>query len=104
MGIKVVSEGGAGYNTRFLNAETGEDIGKIIAVGYGAKIVIDHLVKMEAEIAMLHGIEVDVGETRWMTKHPVTGDYQQLASMTFRDGTEVRFKGDGTPYVVGQTD
>lgn len=96
--IKIVNESGISNQTKILNAKTGEDLGQRLAIGYGATIKIDrHYITMECEIIMLGG-DITADSTKWFTKHPITGEYAELAEMRFRDGAVVTFdeRGDVT--------
>ena len=97
--IRFVCKDGIGYGTQMFNAETGEDISKILAVSYGAQITIGELVEAKAQLAMV-GIDITAHRTVWETKHPLSNEYLPLAAIEFRDGVRVEFAEDGTPSVA----
>lgn len=96
--IKVTVKDGTGVTGRFLDADTGADLSKVLAIQYGATITLDHMVTMQANLCMVSG-EVVVGKTEWRTKHPVTGNYEPLAALVFRDGIRIDFDDAGMPVV-----
>lgn len=97
--IRFVSKDGLGNTTQLLDAETGDDLSKIIAVEFGATIEIGQEVKASCRIAMLE-LDIVAGKTEFHTKHPVTGRYLPVAAIEFRDGVRVEIAEDGTPTVV----
>lgn len=97
--IRFISEDGTGITMKVLNAKTGEDISKTLAISYGGQIVMDQLIKASVEICMM-SFDITAHETVWHTKHPVTGEYGPLAALVFRDGTKVEFDERGVPKVT----
>ncbi len=96
--IRFVNDSGIGHDTRIVDAETGEDLTKTLAIEYGGKVTIGNRVTAELSICFM-AIDVTAETTIWKTKHPVSGDYVDLAAMEFRDGTRVEFAEDGSPAV-----
>lgn len=98
--IRFQNDSGNAIQTKILNAETGEDISKIIPVEYGARIIIDRdMVVAECRIAMMH-IDMVAGKTIFETLNPVTKKYEPVRAIEFCDGSRVEIAEDGTPSVV----
>lgn len=96
--IRFVSDNGRGSRLKVLNAETGEDIGSKLSIKYGGTIVLDYLIT--AQLELVAAFDVAVHQTKWRTKHPITGDFATPKSITFADGTRVDFTDDGTPTIA----
>ncbi len=96
--IRFLSKDGTMHGIGIENAETGEDLTKLLALEYGAEIKLDKFVTARCGLLMIQANLV-AAKTEFVTKHPISGDYLPLASMTFRDGTTVEFAEDGTPSV-----
>lgn len=97
--IRFINKDGNGFSTELVNAETGEDILKIISVSYGAKINLDHdLVSASCNLMMCE-VDTVAGKTEFLTKHPISGEFLPVAAIEFRDGVRVVFAKDGTPSV-----
>ena len=96
--IRIVNERGRAHETKFLDAETGEQLK--LGVAYGVTITIDNgRVTASLPLVML-GADMTVSHAAWKTKNPVTGQFEPVASITFVDGTTVTFGDDGTPVVT----
>jgi hypothetical protein len=91
---------GISHDTKILNAETGESLSKILAVEYGVKIEIGKdTVSADARIAMMC-IDIAPEKVKFLTMHPVSGKYEAVAAIEFRDGARVEIAEDGTPSVA----
>jgi hypothetical protein len=99
--LRIVSEGGAGCGTRLIDTETGEDISKSIPISYGATVTIGEMVTAKCELAMVE-VDVTVGQTEFLAKHPISKDYQPVASVQFKDGWRIDFIDGGAPRVRQQ--
>jgi len=98
--IKFTNLNGSGPHTKLINAETGEDIGKILAVSYGAMITIGReRVTACCELSMMQ-LELVAGKTEFRTLNPISQRYEPVRAIEFRDGTRVEIAEDGTPSVV----
>lgn len=100
--IRFICKGGIGRETEILDAETGADISKIVAIEYGAKIEIGEMVTAECRLSMIEA-EIVAGVTTFITKHPVDQQYRPVAAIEFRDGVRVVFAEDGTPSIERQS-
>jgi hypothetical protein len=91
---------GISHDTKLIDAETGVDISKMLAVEYGVQITIDKdMVKAACRIAMV-SLEMAAGKVEFETLNPVTGKYENVRAIEFRDGSRVEISEDGTPSVV----
>lgn len=99
--IRFVSEGGVGFGTKLLDAETGEDLRNTVQIQYGAQITIGELVTANCTLSMIEA-DVVANKTSFLTMHPVSKDLQPVAAIEFRDGWRVEFSEDGTPRVRQQ--
>jgi len=98
--IRFKNDSGNSSLTEILNAETGEDVSKIIPVEYGARIIIDRdAVVAECRIAMIH-IDIVASKTVFETFNPVTKKYEPVRAIEFRDGSRVEIAEDGTPSIA----
>ncbi len=97
--LRIINDSGNGVFTKFVNAETGEDLSKLLAISYGATITIGPVVTAKLEPCILSA-DVTINHAEWLTKHPITGQFEPLAAMEFRDGSRVEFAEDGTPQLV----
>lgn len=89
---------GIGRDTKVTDANTGNDVQKVLAIEYGATFEIADIVKCRATIAMV-ALDITPDKTVFETKHPITGEYCPVAAIEFRDGTRVEIAEDGTPTV-----
>jgi hypothetical protein len=96
--IRFISKGGLGSHTQLVDAESGADLSKVLAVEYGATIELGNIVKATCRIAVCE-VDLLAGKTEFLTKHPVSGEYLAVAAIEFRDGTRVEMAEDGTPSV-----
>lgn len=96
--IRFISKHGIGNSTQILDAETGEDLQKIIAVKYGATIEIGQMVSAKCELMMCE-IDMVANKTVFTTRHPISRDYLPVAAIEFRDGVRIEIAEDGTPSV-----
>jgi len=96
--IRFRSEDGTGVLATITDAETGADIQKMLGIEYGATITLGHVVTAECKLSM---VEVDVvaQQTTFATKHPVSGRFEPVRAIEFRDGTRVEIAEDGTPSI-----
>ncbi|TPL40697.1 hypothetical protein [Mesorhizobium sp. B2-4-6] len=97
--LRFENTSGIGRETGVVDTTTGEDIGKVLAISMGAQIVIGEFVTCHATLSMIE-IDLAVDKTEFHTKNPVTGGYEPVAAIEFRDGTRVEIAEDGTPSVT----
>jgi hypothetical protein len=100
--IRIVSEGGVGRGTKFIDTETGENIGKVLDVEFGATLTVGEVVTAQCRLAMVE-VDVTAAKTDFLTMHPISKDYQPVAAIVFRDGWRIDFMEDGTPRARQQT-
>lgn len=93
--IKVICEDGSGIRTKIVDAETGEDLGKLLGLKIGAQLILNEMVVLRGEMVMPR-FEVAVGRADIMAKHP-DGTLAPVRRIEFRDGTSIVFAEDGTP-------
>jgi hypothetical protein len=96
--IRFVSQGGSGFGTKLLDAETGEDLTSIVPILYGAQITLGDVVTANVTLAMIEA-DVVANKTSFLTMHPISKDLQPVAAIEFRDGWRVEISEDGTPRV-----
>lgn len=96
--IRFENSTGAGNRTRITNAETGEDISKVLPIEYGATIRIEEMVVADCRIAMTC-FDVTPGKTVFHALNPVSGRYEPVSAIEFRGGCRVEIAEDGTPTV-----
>lgn len=94
MPIRITNEAGVGHETRILNAETGEDICRVVPVNYSARLVFDQIVTLECEVGMVK-VDVVPGVVRWHVPM-IDGD---VAEIRMKDGRVIHFGDDGVPDV-----
>lgn len=99
--IRIVSEGGTAYRTKFID-ENGDDLSSVLGVEYGATITLGTVVTAQCRLAMIEA-DVTVDRTDFLTKHPISKDYQPVAAIVFRDGCRIDFMEDGAPRVSRPT-
>lgn len=98
--IKFTNLNGISSHTKITNAETGENLGKVLAISYGAKIEIGReIVTAECELSMMR-FELVAGKTEFRTLNPASQRHEAVRAIEFRDGTPVKIAEDGTPSVV----
>lgn len=97
--IRFKNDSGNGILTEILNAETGEDITKILPVEYGVQITIGQVVTAQCRVVMVN-MDVVAGQTIFETLNPVTKKYEPVRAIEFGDGSRVEIAEDGTPSVV----
>jgi hypothetical protein len=100
--LRIVSEGGLGHDTKFIDTETGDDIFKVVPVSYGATVTIGEIVTARCELEMVE-IDIAVGKSEFLTTHPISKDLQPIASIQFKDGWRIEFFEDGAPRVNRST-
>ena len=100
--IRIVSEGGTGYGTKFIDTETGEDIGKVLDVEFGATVTVGEIVTAQCRLGLVE-VDVTASKIEFLTRHPISKDLQPVAAILFRDGWRIDFMEDGTPRVRQQT-
>lgn len=96
--IRFINKDGNGFSTEIENAETGENLAKLLAISHGAKIILGQQVIAEVE-PFFAAADITASKTNWVTKHPLMDSWLPLAAMEFRDGTRVEFAEDGTPSI-----
>jgi hypothetical protein len=96
--LRIVSEGGLGHGTKFIDTETGEDISKVVPISYGATVTIGEIVTARCELALVE-LDLAVGKTEFLASHPISKDLQPIASIQFKDGWRIEFLEDGAPRV-----
>ena len=98
--ITFSNDTGISRDTKIIDAETGDDLSKKLAVEYGVQITIDKdMVKAACRIAMV-SLEMAAGKVEFETLNPVTGKYDVVRAIEFRDGSRVEISEDGVPSVI----
>jgi hypothetical protein len=96
MPIKVVNDSGAGYGTKLIDADTGEDLTHRLPIMYGARVVITGgSVVLECEVDTVQ-IEAVAGVVRWH----IPGLADDIAEIRTREGKVIRIREDGVPEVA----
>ena len=99
--IKVISDDGIGHNLKVVDEATGQNVAQMLAIEYGGKITIALDKDIHAELALcMLAVEIAPKEINWMTKNPVTQNYEPVAMIEFRDGTRVELPKNGAPVVT----
>jgi hypothetical protein len=98
--ITFKNDTGLSRDTKIIDAETGDDLSRKLAVEYGVQITIDEdMVKAACRIAMV-SLEMAAGKVEFETLNPVTGKYDVVRAIEFRDGSRVEISEDGVPSVI----
>jgi hypothetical protein len=98
--IRFVNETGISNATQMIDTETGEDIGKKLAVEYGAQITIERdLVIAKCRLSML-SLSVVAGKVEYETRNPRSDRYERVRAIEFHDGSRVEISEDGIPSLV----
>jgi hypothetical protein len=98
--IRFKNDSGNGFLTEILNAETGEDVTKILAIENGVQLTIDQgPVRAQCRIFMA-AIDLTAAKTIFEALNPVTKKYEPVRAIEFCDGSRVEIAEDGTPSVV----
>lgn len=91
--MRIVNKTGISRDTQVIAA--GEDVtAKLGIVAISMHLQADDPVKAAIEVYTDH-VEVEPHGVRWLAHHPISDKLQELASMTFRDGTVATFHADG---------
>jgi hypothetical protein len=98
--IRFENDTGISRDTRIVDVATGEDIAKNIAIEYGAQITLERdMVKATCRLAMMN-LSLTAGKVELETLNPVSGKYERVRAIEFRDGSRVEIAEDGTPSIV----
>ncbi|GAN49710.1 hypothetical protein ACXR8U_13755 [Methylobacterium radiotolerans] len=85
--VKVASQGGMGFGTRVVDAESGAEVHGVERIAipeFGA----DDLIRVELRLALME-FEVE-GRPHFQMIDPGSGVIMDVASITFADGTEFK--------------
>jgi hypothetical protein len=97
--IRFENKTGNPTDTKVTNAETGEDLSKIVPIKYGARITVGKDgVTAECEIAIV-SFEISARKTVFKALNPVTGQYGDVRALEFSDGARVEISEAGVPEV-----
>ena len=92
---------GKPHNTSIVNAETGEDLSKTLLVESAVLNVDRDGTTAVCKLAMLQ-VDLTANKTQFRTLNPLTGKYEDVGAIEFRDGSRVEIAEDGTPSVVAK--
>lgn len=102
--IKFQNETGISRDTKIVNSETGEDLTRMLGIEYGAQITIEKdLIRASCRIIMVKH-EASAAHTEWLTLNPVSGKYDAVRAIEFRDGSRVEISEDGIPSIIPKED
>lgn len=101
--IKIISpDNGVAHGTKFVDADTGQEIPLSVCIDPPATVTFGKMITLKATIGLVQ-YEGVAGRVNWVLKHPVTGDYEPVSRIIFRDGVEMVLQGNGTVIVNNQS-
>lgn len=98
--ITIKNDTGTLNDTRLIGPD-GVDLVNVVGLE-GVTIMMrpgDPFVRACASMGLMR-VDVAADKVEWLVKNPLQGDLAPVASITFVDGTTVRFSPDGAPEVV----
>jgi hypothetical protein len=98
--LLIKSENGTGLYTKFIDKETGENLGEKLSIGFGATITIGKIVTADLRLALIE-LEIETEVVNYLMPNPARNKkLMAISNLIFKNGDKINFEEDGSIKII----